>query len=192
MDRGYVDVSRAAELLGYAPGAVSLLCRQGKLEGCFKDGREWRIPLSAVLAYEPLPRGFAGAAVARKRRRDRYRLGTGAAGDAELAERMEALCSAVSETVKRAGPNLGLIEGYGILHALRELERMMEGFSPAAIERFPKLGRPEFIRPLRERATRLDGTADGTELERLLSNHGGLLRKRFDLFARIAELLKNR
>lgn len=47
---GYLSTTEAAELLGVTPEHVSLLCRRGTLDGV-REGRDWRIPHAAVMAY---------------------------------------------------------------------------------------------------------------------------------------------
>lgn len=56
---GYLSTAEAAELLGVTPEHVSLLCRRGTLDG-IREGRDWRIPHAAVLAYHDAPKDQGG------------------------------------------------------------------------------------------------------------------------------------
>ena len=49
----------AAEIIGILPSSVKLLCRQGKLPGAEKRGRDWFIPRESAEGYTPGPQGFA-------------------------------------------------------------------------------------------------------------------------------------
>ena len=53
----YFSILEASEAGGLSPSRLAFLCRQGKLEGAVKVGRDWRIPKSAVLNYVPGPKG---------------------------------------------------------------------------------------------------------------------------------------
>lgn len=55
----YISVEEAAELSGYGKWNITLLCRQGKLEGAVKIGKVWLIPKKALEEYKPGPQGFA-------------------------------------------------------------------------------------------------------------------------------------
>jgi excisionase family DNA binding protein len=44
----YYSVDEVAKLLGFHPDTVRLWCREGKLPGARKFGRDWRIPRSAL------------------------------------------------------------------------------------------------------------------------------------------------
>lgn len=55
----YISVEEAAEVSGYGKWNITLLCRQGKLEGAVKIGKVWLIPRKALEDYKPGPQGFA-------------------------------------------------------------------------------------------------------------------------------------
>ncbi|MBQ7154921.1 MAG: helix-turn-helix domain-containing protein [Synergistaceae bacterium] len=55
----YISVEEAAERSGYGKWNITLLCRQGKLEGAVKIGKVWLIPKKALEDYKPGPQGFA-------------------------------------------------------------------------------------------------------------------------------------
>ncbi len=62
-----LDVDAAGEVLGRSTSTVREYCRQGLLQGAFRQrGREWRIPLDAIRAFhieearEPEPANGAG------------------------------------------------------------------------------------------------------------------------------------
>ena len=55
----FISVEEAAELSGYGKWNITLLCRQGKLEGAVKVGKVWLIPRKAIEDYKPGPQGFA-------------------------------------------------------------------------------------------------------------------------------------
>ena len=54
-----VSVEEAAKILGYRNSSITLLCRQGKMEGAFRIGHQWMIPKATIENYERNPRGFA-------------------------------------------------------------------------------------------------------------------------------------
>ena len=54
-----VSVEEAAKVLGYRNSSITMLCRQGKMEGAFRKGHQWLIPKATVESYERNPRGFA-------------------------------------------------------------------------------------------------------------------------------------
>ena len=55
----YVSVLEAMAIMGRDPAHIARLCRQGKLEGAIKIGRDWRIPRATAENYTPGPKGFA-------------------------------------------------------------------------------------------------------------------------------------
>ena len=55
----FISVEEAAELSGYGKWNITLLCRQGKLDGAVKVGKVWLIPRKAIEEYKPGPQGFA-------------------------------------------------------------------------------------------------------------------------------------
>ena len=55
----FISVEEAAELSGYGKWNITLLCRQGKLDGAVKVGKVWLIPRKAIEDYKPGPQGFA-------------------------------------------------------------------------------------------------------------------------------------
>ena len=55
----FISVEEAAELSGYGKWNITLLCRQGKLDGAVKVGKVWLIPRKAIENYKPGPQGFA-------------------------------------------------------------------------------------------------------------------------------------
>ena len=55
----FVSVEDAAKILGYVKSSVTLLCRQGKLEGAIRIGHQWLIPRKTIENYEKAPQGFA-------------------------------------------------------------------------------------------------------------------------------------
>ena len=55
----FVSVEDAAKILGYVKNSVTLLCRQGKLEGAIRIGHQWLIPRKTIENYEKAPQGFA-------------------------------------------------------------------------------------------------------------------------------------
>ncbi|MBQ9526889.1 MAG: helix-turn-helix domain-containing protein [Fretibacterium sp.] len=55
----YVSIIEAMDIMHKDPTHIARLCRQGKLEGAVKVGRDWRIPRTAAENYVPGPRGFA-------------------------------------------------------------------------------------------------------------------------------------
>ena len=54
-----MSVEEAAKVLGYRNSSITMLCRQGKMEGAFRKGHQWLIPKATVESYERNPRGFA-------------------------------------------------------------------------------------------------------------------------------------
>ncbi|MBQ7154925.1 MAG: excisionase family DNA-binding protein [Synergistaceae bacterium] len=54
-----MSVEEAAKVLGYRNSSITMLCRQGKMEGAFRKGHQWLIPKATVENYERNPRGFA-------------------------------------------------------------------------------------------------------------------------------------
>ncbi len=55
----YLGTAEAAARMGITSRRVVGLCREGKLNGAFQDGRNWKIPESSVSDYEAL--GFSHA-----------------------------------------------------------------------------------------------------------------------------------
>ena len=55
----FVSTTEAGRLMGYSTDHVNLLCREGKLPGAKKIGRNWLVPRADVEAYKPGPQGFA-------------------------------------------------------------------------------------------------------------------------------------
>ena len=55
----YISLSEAARIIERHPKHLALLCRQGKLEGARKIGRDWVVPRESVQNYTPGPQGFA-------------------------------------------------------------------------------------------------------------------------------------
>ncbi|MBR0315815.1 MAG: helix-turn-helix domain-containing protein [Synergistaceae bacterium] len=55
----YLSVEDASKILNYRKESISLLCRQGKLEGVKRIGHQWFIPRKSVENYEKAPQGFA-------------------------------------------------------------------------------------------------------------------------------------
>ena len=53
----YIPSVEAAQRMGKAHSYIRDLCRQGKLPGAVKAGRNWLIPRASVEGYVPLPRG---------------------------------------------------------------------------------------------------------------------------------------
>ncbi len=51
MSDRYVGTTKAAELLGLTNRRVVGLCAEGKLEGAFRDGRNWKIPEKSLHKY---------------------------------------------------------------------------------------------------------------------------------------------
>lgn len=47
----YITATNAAAILQMTSRRVTGLCREGKLEGAIQDGRNWKIPVEAVLKY---------------------------------------------------------------------------------------------------------------------------------------------
>ncbi|MBQ7262381.1 MAG: helix-turn-helix domain-containing protein [Synergistaceae bacterium] len=56
---GYIGTTEAARLMKLDPSQVCRLCRDGRLEGATRIGREWLIPRSSAEGYTPGPQGFA-------------------------------------------------------------------------------------------------------------------------------------
>lgn len=44
---GYINISEAAEKWGISTRRVQVLCKNGRIEGAAKLGREWAIPATA-------------------------------------------------------------------------------------------------------------------------------------------------
>lgn len=44
---GYINISEAAEKWGISTRRVQVLCKNGRIEGAAKLGREWAIPVRA-------------------------------------------------------------------------------------------------------------------------------------------------
>ena len=57
--KDYLSSTEAAEAMQKHRSQVQALCRQGKLEGAIKRGRDWLIPRASAENYTPGPRGFA-------------------------------------------------------------------------------------------------------------------------------------
>ena len=55
----YVTIEQAAEIMKYKRDSVSLLCRQGKLDGAQRIGHRWLIPRKTAENFKKAPQGFA-------------------------------------------------------------------------------------------------------------------------------------
>lgn len=47
------SIAETAEILGLQPARTRELCRQGRLPGAQKIGRDWIVPESGIKAYKP-------------------------------------------------------------------------------------------------------------------------------------------
>lgn len=68
-----ITADEAAKILGYERSSVTLLCRQGKMEGAIKRGHMWLIPRTTVGNYRKAPQGFA--AIWERRRKEEIESG---------------------------------------------------------------------------------------------------------------------
>ena len=55
----YVTIEEAAGIMKYKKDSVSLLCRQGKMDGAQRIGHRWLIPRKTAENYKKAPQGFA-------------------------------------------------------------------------------------------------------------------------------------
>ncbi len=67
----FISIEEAAQKLGYEKSSVTLLCRQGKLDGAIKIGGRWLVPRVTIENYVKAPQGFAAIW---KRRREAEKL----------------------------------------------------------------------------------------------------------------------
>ena len=143
----YIGVEEAAQRLGYTKGAVCLLCREGKLRDVYKEGREWRISERELEQYKPLPKGFVGAAVAR-----RYRNAGSALKcftDVDIAKAIRKFCFLIAQARKvlqsrEANLDERLLAFYGTIHIFDELDTLVKRFSSSVKRKYPALKRTSF------------------------------------------------
>ena len=55
----YLSMEEAMAATGYRRSTITQLCREGKVAGAVKIGRQWIIPRAGLMAYVPGPQGFA-------------------------------------------------------------------------------------------------------------------------------------
>ena len=83
----FISIEEAAQKLGYEKSSVTLLCRQGKLDGAIKIGGRWLVPRLTIENYVKAPQGFA--AIWKRRR------------EAEKLEAENYVCDENSESLER-------------------------------------------------------------------------------------------
>lgn len=197
IERRYISIDEAAQRLGYTKGAVCLLCREGKLLDVYKEGREWRISLTELEQYKPLPKGFAGATIA-KRRRNAVWQSLKHYTDVEIACAVKTLYALFNKAKMTLDSNEAKVDErmlafYGMLRILNELDALADRFSNIVKRRYPALKRTSF-------RTLMDTVLISRSIELLLKpdrmpeTMQMLLRqtpvvKRLRLLERIAELL---
>ena len=106
-----LSVEEAAKKLGYRNSSITLLCRQGKMEGAFRIGHQWMIPKATIEKYEKTPRGFAG--VWQRRRK---------AEEAQLEAEIAAEGSESEMSGDKEGLELEILQCMRVL--LRKLSRL--------------------------------------------------------------------
>lgn len=111
----FISIEEAAQKLDYEKSSVTLLCRQGKLDGAVKIGGRWLVPRATIENYVKAPQGFAAIW---KRRRE--------------AEKLEAENYALSDEEERDEVNgkknieLEILRSLKVLiKEVRKIERMI-------------------------------------------------------------------
>ena len=112
-----MSVEEAAKVLGYRNSSITMLCRQGKMEGAFRKGHQWLIPKATIENYEKNPRGFA-AMWQHKRRTEKAEFEAEIAADGSDAE-----VSGNRETVEREILQCMRV----LLRKIRVLEKIVAG-----------------------------------------------------------------
>lgn len=89
----FISIEEAAKKLDYEKSSITLLCRQGKLNGAIKIGGRWLVPRETIDNYVKAPQGFAAIwqrrREAEKKEAENYFLGGENSDSPENVERNE-------------------------------------------------------------------------------------------------------
>ena len=121
----FISIEEAAQKLGYEKSSVTLLCRQGKLDGAIKIGGRWLVPRATIENYVKAPQGFA-AIWKRRREAEKLEAENYVLSDDENSESLEG-----EEFSEKKNIELEILRSLKVLiKEVRKIERMMAQTKP--------------------------------------------------------------
>ena len=121
----FISIEEAAQKLDYEKSSVTLLCRQGKLDGAVKIGGRWLVPRATIENYVKAPQGFA-AIWKRRREAEKLEAENYVLSDDENSESLER-----EELSGKKNIELEILRSLKVLiKEVRKIERMMTQTKP--------------------------------------------------------------
>ena len=121
----FISIEEAAQKLDYEKSSVTLLCRQGKLDGAVKIGGRWLVPRATIENYVKAPQGFA-AIWKRRREAEKLEAENYVLSDDENSESLER-----EELSGKKNIELEILRSLKVLiKEVRKIERMMAQTKP--------------------------------------------------------------